>query len=233
MSSINGKNVLVTGASIGIGKQIALALAEKGANLILFSRTESKLTELSESIKSKYPGTKVYCASVDIQDYEGVKAGVKNAIKEMGNIDILINNAGLALGAPAAFQDLSISYILQMNNTNINGDDKAGAILNISSITGLEIPPFPGESVYHTGKAAQEAFSNALRNELSGTDIRSQYEKFFEGFTPLEGEDIAHGAVFMLAQPLNVSVKALDIVPTAQRSLTVFDREWNGRQEEN
>lgn len=49
---------------------------------------------------------------------------------------------------------------------------KAGAILNISSITGLEIPPFPGESVYHTGKAAQEAFSNALRNELSGTDIR-------------------------------------------------------------
>ncbi|OBT83117.1 hypothetical protein VE02_08070 [Pseudogymnoascus sp. 03VT05] len=269
MSSINGKTVLVTGASIGIGKQIALALAEKGASLILFSRTESKLADLSESIKSKYPGTKVYYAPVDIQDYEGVKAGVKNAIKEMGDIDILINNAGLALGAPAAFQDLSISDILQMNNTNINGmmfmtyavlndsfmKKKAGTILNISSITGLEVPPFPGESVYHAGKAAQEAFSNALRNELSGTDIRvlvlrpgcvatnfhslrvghdkSQYEKFFEGFTPLEGEDIARGAVFMLEQPLNVSVKALDIVPTAQRSLTVFDREWNGRQEGN
>ncbi|KFY74748.1 hypothetical protein V499_05247 [Pseudogymnoascus sp. VKM F-103] len=84
MSSINGKTVLVTGASIGIGEQIALALGEKGANLILFSRTE---------------------------DYEGVEAGVKNAIKEMGDIDILVNNAGLALGAPATFQDLSISDI--------------------------------------------------------------------------------------------------------------------------
>ncbi|KFY74749.1 hypothetical protein V499_05248 [Pseudogymnoascus sp. VKM F-103] len=119
---------------------------------------------------------------------------------------------------------------------------KAGTVLNISSITGLEVSPFPGESVYHAGKAAQEAFSNALRNELSGTDIRvlvlrpgcvatnfhslrvghdkSQYEKFFEGFTPLEGEDIARGAVFMLEQPLNVSVKALDIVPTGKPTVS-------------
>lgn len=49
---------------------------------------------------------------------------------------------------------------------------------------------------------------------------KSQYEKFFEGFTPLEGEDIAHGAVFMLAQPLNVSVKALDIVPTGKPTVS-------------
>lgn len=142
-----------------------------------------------------------------------------------------------------------------MNNTNINGmmfvtyavlnasfmKQRAGTILNISSITGLEVPPFPGESVYHAGKAAQEAFSNALRNELSGTDIRvlvlrpgcvatnfhaqrvggdkEKYEKFFEGFTPLEGDDIARGAVYMLEQPLNVSVKAMDIVPTGKPTL--------------
>lgn len=106
-----------------------------------------------------------------------------------------------------------------MNSTNINGlmfatyavlkasmmSRKAGTILNVTSITGLEVPPFPGEAVYHANKAAQEAFTNALRNELSGTNIRvlalrpgcvatnfhslrvghdqEMYKSFFDGFT--------------------------------------------------
>jgi len=94
--------------------------------------------------------------------------------------------AGLALGAPATFPQLNIQDIQTMNNTNINGymfmshavlnksmiPRNSGTILNITSITGLEVPPFPGEAVYHANKACQEAFTNALRNELSGTDIR-------------------------------------------------------------
>lgn len=73
-----------------------------------------------------------------------------------------------------------------MISTNVNGpmyvthsvlnrsmlSRKAGTILNITSVTGLEVPPFSGEAVYHSNKAAQEAFTNALRNELVGTDIR-------------------------------------------------------------
>lgn len=105
-----------------------------------------------------------------------------------------------------------------MNSTNINGymflshsvlnhsmvPRNSGTILNITSITGLQAPPFPGETVYHSNKAGQEAFTNALRNELSGTDIRvlalrpgcvatnfheqrvgfdrEMYEEFFKGY---------------------------------------------------
>ncbi|EYE90874.1 SDR family oxidoreductase [Aspergillus ruber CBS 135680] len=262
--TLQGSNVLLTGASMGIGSAIAEALAAKSANLILFSRSENKLQSLADKIKEQH-ATKVIYKAVDIQDYTAVENAVKSSVQELGQVDILVNNAGLALGAPSAFHDLRISDILAMNNTNINGlmfvthavlnasmiTRKAGTILNITSVTGLEVPPFPGEAVYHSNKAAQEAFTNALRNELSGTNIRvmalrpgcvatnfhsqrvghdkEMYNSFFEGFQPLEPMDIADSAVYMLEQPLNRSVKALDVVPSAQRSLTVFDREWNKR----
>ncbi|KAL3465704.1 NADP-dependent L-serine/L-allo-threonine dehydrogenase ydfG [Aspergillus heterothallicus] len=265
--SLAGQTALLTGASMGIGEAIATSLAEQGCNLILISRSEDKLTTLAKKLSSQTPPIKAIWRAVDIGDQPAVDAAVASAINQAGPIDILINNAGLALGAPAAFPDLSIPDITTMVNTNINGlmyvtyavlnrsmlprGLGAGTILNITSITGLEVPPFPGEAVYHANKAFQEAFTNALRNELSGTDIRvlalrpgcvatnfhslrvghdkEKYDKFFEGFEPLVSEDIARAAIYMLSQPLNVSVKAMDVVPSAQRSITVFDRNWSQR----
>ena len=156
-----------------------------------------------------------------------------------------------------------------MTGTNINGfmfaayavlnegkmkERNRGTILNVTSTTALEVPPFPGEAVYHASKACQEAFGNFLRTELLGTDIKvialrpgvvatnfheqrvgydkSQYDDFMQGFEPLVADDVAEAAVFMLNQKERVSVKALDIVPTAQRSLPVFDRQWNERGED-
>lgn len=128
---------------------------------------------------------------------------------------------------------------------------KAGTILNVTSTTGLEVPPFSGEAVYHSSKAAQEAFSNVLRTELQGTNIkvlalrpgvvathfheqrvgydRKMYDEFIQGFEPLVADEVAESAVFMLSSSDKVSIKALDVVPTAQRSLQVFDRTWNER----
>ncbi|KUL89075.1 hypothetical protein ZTR_06139 [Talaromyces verruculosus] len=263
--TLEGKVVLLTGASMGIGESIAQKLADAGAHLILFSRSEDKLAVLAKTLKARNSKCSVIFRSVDVQNFDAVEAAVKSCRAEMGEIDYLINNAGLALGAPASFPELSIPDILTMNNTNINGmmfvtyavlnhsmiKRKEGTILNITSVTGLEVPPFRGEAVYHANKACQEAFSNALRNELSGTNIRvlvlrpgcvatnfhslrvghdkEKYESFFEGFQPLVSEDVSQAAVFMLDQPLNVSIKALDVVPSAQRSLHVFDRDWNDR----
>lgn len=263
--ALKGKNVLITGASMGIGEAIARRVTAEGANVALFARSKDKLQGITADLQKEHPSTKVIFKVIDLQSYEAVENAVNETAKEIGTIDILINNAGLALGAPAAFPDLKASDIVTMNSTNINGlmfvtyavlnssmmSRKEGTILNVTSVTGLEVPPFPGEAVYHSNKAAQEAFTNALRNELTGTNIRvltlrpgvvatnfhslrvghdkEMYDSFIEGYTPLESDDVAGAAMYMLNQPLNISVKALDVVPSAQRSLNVFDRGWSER----
>ncbi|EEY15068.1 NADP-dependent L-serine/L-allo-threonine dehydrogenase ydfG [Verticillium alfalfae VaMs.102] len=257
MASLQGKTAFITGASMGIGKAIALVLAGAG----------DKLEAVRDSIAEKAPKIKVGVYAVDIQNHEEVDNAVKQAIADLGEIDILINNAGLALGAPARFWELPVDAISQMSGTNVNGvmftthsvlnrsmwPRKRGTILNVSSVTGLECPPFNGEAVYHASKAFLEGFSNSLRNETAGSNIRVlvlrpgvvnthfhlqrvQYDKdamedFYQGYDPLVAEDLAQSALYMLSLPDHVSIKALDCVPTAQRALTNFDREWKLRQE--
>ncbi|KAJ9638752.1 hypothetical protein H2199_006612 [Coniosporium tulheliwenetii] len=177
-----------------------------------------KLATLAKNLTPAHPGCKVIYKAVDVGDQKAVDAAVALSIQEIGEIDVLVNNAGLALGAPAAFPQLSISDIMTMNNTNINGmmwvthavlnqsmlSRKEGTILNVTPTTALEVPPFPGEAMYHSNKALQEGFTNVLRHELSETNIRvlalrpgcvatnfhslrvghdkEKYDKFFEGF---------------------------------------------------
>lgn len=279
---------------MGIGAAIARRLAAESATLVLFARSMDKLSALCTELQEKHAGLKVYTTAVDVQDHSALSTAISNLTQQVSHIDILINNAGLAIGAPSRFPDLKIQDIITMTNTNINGymfaayaalnegkmmERKKGTILNVTSTTGLEIPPFPGEAVYHASKACQEAFTNVLRTELVGTDIKvlalrpgvvatnfhelryvsssgysflaphvgicsseltgnkknrvgyekESYDEFMAGFEPLVAPDVAEAAAFMLAQKDRVSVKALDVVPTAQRSLQVFDREWNAR----
>ncbi|EOA91372.1 uncharacterized protein SETTUDRAFT_18063 [Exserohilum turcica Et28A] len=258
--SLKDQTVLITGASMGIGAAIARRLAQESATLILFARSSDKLSALSTELQAQHPGLNVYTTAVDIQDHAALSTAISNAAQQVSHIDVLINNAGLALGAPARFPDLKIQDVITMTNTNINGymfaayavlnegkmmERKKGTILNITSTTGLEVPPFPGEAVYHASKACQEAFTNVLRTELVGTDIKvlalrpgvvatnfhelrvgyqkESYDTFMSGFEPLVAPDVAEAAAFMLSQKDRVSVKALDVVPTAQRSLQVFD----------
>ncbi|GAB7325887.1 hypothetical protein MBLNU13_g09952t2 [Cladosporium sp. NU13] len=253
---------------MGIGEACATALAAEGATLVLVSRTEAKLSALQQKLQTSDSGSKIIYKVADVGDYDAVDAAVASAVEELGRIDILINNAGLALDAPAPFYELPVDSIKTMNATNVSGYMYAthsvlnrgmkpasahGTILNITSTTALEAPPFPGEAVYHANKACQEGFTNSLRNELSGTDIRvlalrpgvvaghfhrlrvggdeAAYKGFMEGYEPLLAEEVARNAIWMLQQPEKISVKALDVVPSAQRSLSVFDRQWTERRQ--
>lgn len=267
--SLSGKVVLITGASMGIGAAIAHQLARKSATLILWSRSTDKLEKLSSELKAIPGAGPVHHFAVDVSKHSQITEAISTIVNQLdAPIDMLINNAGLALAAPKLFPEQSIEDITTMVNTNINGilytshavlnegrmlAAGKGQIINITSVTGLECPPFPGEAVYHTSKAAQEAFTNILRNELKETDIKvlavrpgvvatnfheqrvgydkDKYEGFIEGYEPLVADDVAETVAWVLERPDRVSVKALEVVPTAQRSLTVFDRNWNERRE--
>jgi NADP-dependent 3-hydroxy acid dehydrogenase YdfG len=185
--SLKGQTVLITGASMGIGAAIAQRLAAEDATLILFARSGDKLKALSDSLKAKHSNLKIFLSVVDVQDHTSLSTAISHIVQQVSHIDILINNAGLAIGAPSKFPDLQIQDIITMTNTNINGymfaayaalnegkmkERGKGTILNVTSTTGLEVPPFPGEAVYHASKACQEAFTNVLRTELVGTDIK-------------------------------------------------------------
>ncbi|KAF1998655.1 short chain dehydrogenase/ reductase-like protein [Amniculicola lignicola CBS 123094] len=269
--SLKNKNVLITGASMGIGAAIAKRLAKSQANPILSARSGDKLYALAKEIGETETKISIYTQIVDIQSHASIDTALKGIVEELGPIDILINNADLTLGAPAPFPDLKIEDIITMTGTNINGmmfttyavlnsggmrERGTGMIINITSTTALEVPPFPGESVYHSCKAAQEGFTNSLRTELVGTNIKvvalrpdvvatnfhglrvgfdgNMYEEFMRGFEPLVAGDVAETAAWVLegvggVANERVCVKAVDVVRTAQRSLSVFDRGWNER----
>ena len=113
------RNVFITGASSGIGKAMAYSFGKNGDNLILCARRQEKLQEIKKDIESKHD-VRVDIYELDVTKYEKVTDTVKEIIKNSGEIDILINNAGLALGLEK-FQDYNISDIERMIDTNIKG----------------------------------------------------------------------------------------------------------------
>lgn len=266
LALLEGKHVLITGASSGIGQATAHHLAQLGANLILLSRSEGEINQLEqEQAAGKLPGQLVW-KKCDITNEAEVAATIQSLVADSLVVDILINNVGIALGAPKTFWEQSMSDIQKVIATNIFGlvnvthtilnafliPANKGTILNISSVTGLEVPTKGmGEVSYHASKAFMEGFANALRNEVIGTDIRiltlrpgfvrtnfhfnrvgqdqNKFDDVFQGLEELGPDDIAEAAVWMLTQPERISIKGLDVVPTAQRSLTQVDRTWNQR----
>lgn len=175
------KNVLVTGASAGIGKSCAYSFAEEGANLILFARREEKLVEIAEDIKKKY-AVSVFIAQCDVRNYNEVESKINSLPEDFAQIDILINNAGLARGLGSVV-NAELSDWDEMIDTNIKGllyvtrvvapkmvARGEGHIINIGSIAGWEV--YPGGSVYCGTKHAVRAISKGMTIDLNGTNVK-------------------------------------------------------------
>ncbi|KAL2912036.1 hypothetical protein HK105_208465 [Polyrhizophydium stewartii] len=180
-SRLNGKTVLITGASAGIGEACAREYARAGAHLILTARRVDRLASLAKELTAQHPAVRVHPIEMDVRNREQVFAAIEALPAEFRDIDVLVNNAGLALGTePAA--TVSMESVDTMFDTNVKGlinvtqavlpvmkKRNSGHIVNVSSVAGTQA--YPGGSIYCASKHAVDAFTRALRMELVSTAI--------------------------------------------------------------
>lgn len=173
------KTIFITGASSGFGEATARKFSSGGHRLILLARRREKLIDLAHQLGGE---NKCHLISADVRDKEEVENALSGLPEEFRSIDVLVNNAGLALGLGPA-EDASLKDWEIMVDTNIKGViylTKAvlpgmiqrghGQIINIGSVAGSW--PYPGGNVYGSTKAFVQQFSRNLRSDLSGKNIR-------------------------------------------------------------
>eukprot|EP01099_Mayorella_cantabrigiensis_P001530 TRINITY_DN1678_c0_g1_i2.p1 TRINITY_DN1678_c0_g1~~TRINITY_DN1678_c0_g1_i2.p1 ORF type:complete len:272 (-),score=65.08 TRINITY_DN1678_c0_g1_i2:166-888(-) len=234
--------VIITGASAGIGKGLAIKFSAEGHPLLLISRRTAPIEALN------LPNTIV--AGVDITDYNALKAAIDDAEKRFGPADLIINNAGVML--LGALADQEPSTYQKMIDTNITGllhgcqivlkgmiERKHGTIINVSSIAGRKA--FPNHVVYCGTKYAVHGLTEALREEVSQKNVRviliapgvvgdtellaqndtqtvTNYRSWSDTFKVLEVKDVVDCTWFAYSLPQHACVRELLLGPTAQAS---------------
>jgi 3-hydroxy acid dehydrogenase / malonic semialdehyde reductase len=250
---MQGKIVLITGASSGIGAACAHTFAQAGARLILAARRLEGLQSLAAQLPTT---TDVYLIKLDVRDRSSVTQEIANLPSEWAEVEILINNAGLARGFDL-FPDAEVTDWEEMIDTNIKGllymtryiipgmlDRGRGHIINIGSIAGHAA--YPRGSVYCGTKAAVKLISEGLKQDLIGTPIRvssvdpglvetefsvvrfhgdkAKASKVYEGLTPLSAMDVADVIFFCATRPAHVNINDVVLMPVDQSSATLVHR---------
>ena len=176
------KTVLITGATSGFGKAIATEFAANGRDLIITGRRDERLQDLAKSLAFTY-GVEVITLCFDVRSEKEVNEAIASIAEDYGHtIEILVNNAGLALGRGPIDTGLTEDWD-QMIDTNVKGllymtkaiipfmkSNKKGHIVNIASIAGKEV--YPGGNVYCASKHAVDALSKAMRMDLVDYGIK-------------------------------------------------------------
>ena len=179
MESLQGKNALITGAGKGIGRALAIALAQEGVNVGLLARTEADLIQLADDLKPY--GIKTVVATADVADMDTVNAAVATIKAGLGEVNILINNAGIS--SFGSFMELEPERWEQIVKVNLFGPyyvtravlpdmiaKKSGDIVNISSTAGKNGGAVT--SAYSASKFALIGLSESLMQEVRKHNIR-------------------------------------------------------------
>ena len=175
------KFAFITGASAGIGQACATLLAKQGYHLILCGRRQERLLTLKQSLESEH-GIQCHILSFDVRNREEVEAAIASLSDEQRQVDVLINNAGLAMGL-SSFEDGDFRHWDTMIDTNIKGllyvsrtlvphmiAGGGGHIVNVGSIAGKEV--YANGNVYCATKHAVDALSRNMRLDLSKFPIK-------------------------------------------------------------
>jgi NADP-dependent 3-hydroxy acid dehydrogenase YdfG len=253
-TDLAGRVFVVTGASSGIGAELARQLSALGARLALGARRAARL----ESVRSELgrAAAEVRCYPLDVSDPDSSARFVTAVLADFGAIDGLINNAGLARGFSRLLDNDERDW-REMMEANVMGlmritraflpsllSRGAADIVHVGSVAGVQ--SYPNGAAYCASKAAVEAFAQGLRLELVGTGIRQlviepgmtetefsevrfhgdreRAKKVYEGMTPLSAGDVAECIVFALTRPAHVSMQTLLLMPTAQARVDVIAR---------
>jgi len=243
-NNIDGKIVVITGASSGLGKATAEMLSAQGASVVLGARRVDRIRALADELTER--GRKALALATDVTQCDQVKNLVDLAVREFGRVDVIINNAGLMPNSP--LERLKISDWDQMVDVNIKGvlygiaavlpymkQQKSGHIINVSSVAGHKIRP--GGSVYAATKHAVRALSEGLRqevkpynirttiispgavdtelpNSVTEADVAENMRKIYQFAIPAEA--FARAVVFAMSQPDDVDINEILFRPTRQ-----------------
>jgi NADP-dependent 3-hydroxy acid dehydrogenase YdfG len=242
--NIEGKVVVITGASSGLGEATARLLSAQGASVVLGARRVDRLKSLADELTGS--GGKALAVTTDVTSHDQVKRLVDTAVKTYGRIDVMINNAGLMPLAP--LERLKIDEWNRMIDVNLKGvlygiaaalpymkQQQAGHFINVSSVAGHKVGP--GFTVYAATKHAVRALSEGLRQEVKPYNIRTtiispgavatelpnstsepdaaeHIRKVYEIAIP--ADSFARAVAFAISQPEDVDVNEILFRPTRQ-----------------
>lgn len=217
------KTIFITGASAGFGEACARIFAAQGARLILTARRKERLADLRDELATSAAG--IHVVQLDVRDRAAVEAAVASLPEDFQEIDVLVNNAGLALGLEPS-HEVDIEDWEVMVDTNIKGlmyctrailpgmvERNRGHVVNISSTAGAW--PYPGGNAYGGTKAFVTQFSRNLRADLLGKKVRvtciqpGMAETEFSNVR-FKGDDSQADKVYAGTEPLS----AVDIAET-------------------
>lgn len=250
-ADLKGTTALVTGASSGIGEATARQLAAQGAAVVLVARRKERMETLAAEIISA--GGKAIVVPADVSKQADAVAAVERTVNELGRLDTLVNNAGVMLlgniqGADTSdwerMIDINVKGLLYTSHAALpyllkaaeDSPRRVADVVNISSVAGRRARL--GAGVYNASKFAVVAFTESLRQEVTGRhvrvsvvepgvvrteldshmkdEVRAQTMKPFAGITPLESEDIAEIILFIVTRGWRSAINEVLVRPTEQ-----------------